>query len=517
MQTMKRTRELSENRRIRFRYFYPFLLGIFPALGLVSVNITQVPISVGLRSIVMAVILSSALYLLFQWCIHESARASLLCAWFIVFFFAYGHVYDAITGWNVAGFILGRHRFLFPVWLLIFGLGAWILANRARRLEAISRVFNIISVVLVLIPLGQIFLFEWQRNRSITAEEFVTTTQNSLSAPAESALPDIYYIILDSYSRQDMLLEYYDLDISGFVEQLEETGFYVVPCSQSNYGVTDLSLATSLNMDYIQNVIPVDLETQKKWISLGEPIRHSLVRQMLTERGYQTIAFETGVWWSELEDADVFFRKSAQGVGFSSSFWRPTEFEVLFLRTTLLRVVVETGTSWFGSFLLAPEREHAQFILYTLDQLEMIPSYPGAKFVFVHLMAPHAPFVFSPEGEFSFSETADPGFPNEITYLNTRLVPLVRTIIAEAEVPPIIILQSDHALDTEVRLANFIALYFPGAGESHLYPTMTPVNIFRLLFNEYFGQDFPLLPDRSYQSAYGDYYNFSEVTYPCVP
>jgi hypothetical protein len=31
-----------------------------------------------------------------------------------------------------------------------------------------------------------------------------------------------------------------------------------------------------------------------------------------------------------------------------------------------------------------------------------------------------------------------------------------------------------------------------------LYPTMTPVNEFRMIFNLYFGANLPLLPDRSF-------------------
>jgi hypothetical protein len=42
------------------------------------------------------------------------------------------------------------------------------------------------------------------------------------------------------------------------------------------------------------------------------------------------------------------------------------------------------------------------------------------------------------------------------------------------------------------------AYYLPGTGQAGLYPSITPVNSFRVVFNAYFGTDLPILPDRSY-------------------
>ena len=44
------------------------------------------------------------------------------------------------------------------------------------------------------------------------------------------------------------------------------------------------------------------------------------------------------------------------------------------------------------------------------------------------------------------------------------------------------------------------AYYLPGIGQGDLYPTISPVNSFRVVFNQYFGGKFPLLPDLSFQT-----------------
>jgi hypothetical protein len=57
------------------------------------------------------------------------------------------------------------------------------------------------------------------------------------------------------------------------------------------------------------------------------------------------------------------------------------------------------------------------------------------------------------------------------------------------------------------------AIYFPNGDYSALYETITPVNTFRVVFNQYFGQDVPLLPDSSHAYySLSDLYSFRDVT-----
>jgi len=87
---------------------------------------------------------------------------------------------------------------------------------------------------------------------------------------------------------------------------------------------------------------------------------------------------------------------------------------------------------------------------------------------------------------------------------------LADEILARSEVPPIIVLQADHGPSEEMGIFN--AFYFPEDGRSYLYPSITPVNTFRLIFDFYFGTNLGLLEDRSYFSNYGHPYEFIRVT-----
>jgi len=498
-----------------WQIFYPVLLGIYAAVALVSVNISQMVFSAGVRSILVTICFSIAVYVVFCWLIKDEHKAALLCAWFMLFFFAYGHVFGTVEGVKVFGLVVGRHRFLFPLWLAVFGVGAWWMYKRARRLESFSRILNIISIILLVIPVIQIGVFEWHRHRSVTGTGSAAATSVAQGVPSlpKDQLPDIYYIILDAYPRQDVLLQFHHFDNSDFIKQLEAIGFYIPSCSQSNYAMTDLSLASSLNMNYLEGLNP-----NIRAIDLTDSIIHSETRQFLKGLGYNIVSFDSGIWFTELQDADYYIYNNPPLISSFFDFTRLSEFEVVFLRTTVLSLVEKSKVAWLDLRFQNPQKEAYERILFELDQLESAPSLPGPKFIFVHILAPHSfPFIFNANGVFELSSSVDPALGNELLFLNKRTLEVVRAVIAKSKNPPIIIIQGDHGLDTEIRMANLIAYYFPNGGARVLYPTITPVNTFRLVFNTYFGQSLPLLPDVSYYSPYDAMYKFTKVQYPCAP
>lgn len=166
------------------------------------------------------------------------------------------------------------------------------------------------------------------------------------------------------------------------------------------------------------------------------------------------------------------------------------------------------------------------------------PSQP--KFIFAHILLPHPPFVFDRNG-YSLPHTHPftiedgnhyHGSSNEyrqkyleqLTYGNKKILETLDAILANSKTPPIIILQSDHGpgafLDWESientclkeRVSILNAYYLPEGGKSKLYPEITPVNTFRLIFDTFFGTDFGQLENRSYYSPWRYPYQFTDVT-----
>jgi hypothetical protein len=133
-----------------------------------------------------------------------------------------------------------------------------------------------------------------------------------------------------------------------------------------------------------------------------------------------------------------------------------------------------------------------------ITELTIIPNLPGKKFVYAHLLSSHQPFLFSKDGSFSPDQSFE-GYQNSIEFTNNSILDSIDTIIKESNPKPIIILQGDQSLTgTEDAFGILNAYYLPGDANKLLYPEISPVNTFRVIFNSYFGGNFPLLKDELY-------------------
>ena len=308
-------------------------------------------------------------------------------------------------------------------------------------------------------------------------------------------------------------MDIFAYDNGPFLDWLGEKGFYVAKCSQSNYAQSVLSITSTLNLDYIDSFYDAsyenDYQANRYKQNLISFLKHSEVRDFLEQRGYSTIAFETGDAFSEITDSDTYYSLETK------SFWQSAvqgvnEFEVLLIRSTALSFVSAVSPTIAGSLfpdLDFPNKAHRERILYAFDVLEDIASDGERKFVFAHIVSPHKPFVFGPEGEvIEWEPGFKVGYPNQINYLNIRVKEVIENILEQSERAPIIIIQGDHGAKQYVgetgRMAILNAYYLPNGGEKAVYNTITPVNTYRVIFNEYFGQDLELLEDVSFYSSY---------------
>ena len=493
--------------------FHPLLIGLYPFLALLGANLGQVNSVLTLRALLVSLAFVLLVIFLLRRLVKDSHKASLLSAWLLLLFFTYGHAYTLLEGKALFGMVLGRHLLLAPACaILAAGVGFLILRAKAP-LQPVTRILNIISVLLVALALVRI-----GGTLLKNAPERAEIQQETPIQAASDDLPDVYYIILDAYSRPDMLLKYHNLDTSGFGKELEELGFVLPACTQSNYSITALSLASSLNMDYVDQVAPEIVQQNINWGAFSDYIINSEVRRVFEEMGYTTVTFETGIPWDEMPDADHYLVRERSALRQMLNFRQVTEFEVLYLRTTALRLMDELRSSAgyaLPTVVQSPQQDHYERILFVLDELEKSTVIPGPKFAFLHLMAPHGPWVLGEDGEYFYSDNEMEGYARSVKYLNQRIPAILESIIANSEQPPIIILQGDHGFLNEERLAILNAYRLPGVSEEVLYPDISPVNTFRIIFNEYYGASYSILPDRSYLSDRDDPYNFNEIKYPC--
>ncbi len=434
-------------------------------------------------------------------------------------FFSYGRILELSADF---GHI--RHRYLLLASGGLFAAGVyWSIATRVD-LRNITSFLNAAAIVLVAIPLVNILAYSF-RSETPSIGEVVDKSVRPTdlgTLPADlGTLPDIYYIILDAYASSQNLKGNFGFDNQQFTDFLTEKGFYIAPESHSNYTNTTLSLASSLNigyLDYLADVIPGDSKDPSVLIKV---IQEDRVSGFLRSQGYQIVHFRT-LWESrkadEDGDGDLYFgceKKGLAGIG-------ENEFILSLVGQTLLEPFLSrigvTHTGLYSKFMCE------------LSNLAKVAKVDGPKFVFTHVSAPHPPFVIDRNGErvpdssTSLTQWASKdGYINQLIYVNKMVMEGVEAILSETSVPPIIIIQGDHGtwfLDEPAsealyreRLGILNAYSLPGGGNDLLYDSITPVNTFRLVFASYFDVDLDLLDDRSYYTDMDKgWFNYLDVT-----
>jgi hypothetical protein len=338
------------------------------------------------------------------------------------------------------------------------------------------------------------------------------------------ALPDIYYIILDGYARKDVLAELYQFDNQPFLHELEKRGFLVASQSKSNYMQTALSVASTLNMDYLNNVNPT---LPDRGQLIGQ-ISHSQVRAILEGYGYQIVALSSGYLPTEISDADQYIAPS--------TIDRNNDLEALLAVNTITRPLFESGWLDLPISRYQAAQDRIQFTFQTLSGMADISS---PKFVFAHLLIPHPPFIFAEDGpvtpdEFYIladgerlgvsTEAYRHGYLAQVQFTNHSILSMVDGILASSDQPPIIIIQADHGpglyLNTGSlantcqyeRFSILSAIFLPSIQHLKIPEELTAVNVFRLIFNYNFKANLDYLPNRQYYSTWERPYQFIDVS-----
>ena len=167
--------------------------------------------------------------------------------------------------------------------------------------------------------------------------------------------------------------------------------------------------------------------------------------------------------------------------------------------------------------------EHASAVnsrnltLYMLESLPSLAKENGPKFVYAHFTTTHPPFSFEADGkpllkvgDLHNSEDFIAGYNKQIEFIDNQLVPVIKQIIKNSTEPPIIIIQSDHGMVTNIDMEDYrpnqilAAFYLPGI-QNIPSSKISPVNFFRFVLNNYFGYDLNYLDEKSFQINLRDY------------
>jgi hypothetical protein len=325
------------------------------------------------------------------------------------------------------------------------------------------------------------------------------------SAAAAAGRPDVYYIILDAFAAHDTLKEFGNYDNSEFIDFLKSKGFFVASKTSSNYDRTPLSLSSSMNMQYI-NAVPEKLGENY----IADNIYYRLIQRgavitLFKRLGYKIVNLSSGSFATDaLPEGDYNLR-----CDFGNHFTT-----AMLMLTPLLAVesYLPLMRDSYCARRLGPK--------YLLPEALKLPS---PKFVLVHTDLPHPPSLFDENGKklplprllLNDSSTDFAPYVGQLKFCQKEAKEWIELLLSQPGPKPIIIVQSDHGpyfpmpekeryFNEVMRIIN--AYYFPDPVvpgrelKDGLYDEITPVNSFRVLFNDYFKAGLPLLEDKSYCS-----------------
>lgn len=429
------------------------------------------------------------------------ARIANVLAAAVVVLFNYLALDELLSGFGIA---LGTVKI--AIWLLILTavvVAVWRLSSWRQT----SLVFAVMGCVLVAIPAAQ---FSWSAMRIPAApmpgnDDRAALAPQSKTNQSAAALPSVYWFILDMYARHDVLEKYLGFANREFLQSLKDRGFFVAERAVSNYTSTQLSISTTVAMDYIFKDGKVE---RALWTAPLHGFNPTVDRFL--DLGYRYIHVEPHNNPKTLcggrEDKCIKPRiKGAFGIG---------EAEAGLLKLTPLYRIIRRLAPKFLSFDYTTIGE----VMSNLD-----PASDAPLFLFAHIMSPHPPPRYttncSPIENLDWELIGDDidrvveGYFTDLRCLNPLVVAAVDQILASDPTDPIIIIQGDHGLRTKfivnieprrtpeiepwfVDYAILHAMRLPERCDEELDHEFSMINTFRVVFNCILSERVELLPTR---------------------
>ncbi|MFP4537396.1 MAG: sulfatase-like hydrolase/transferase [Dichotomicrobium sp.] len=509
---------------------HPFLFAAASVMTMMAGNLNHTSFGDVLHSLAYAILFALAVYLVAALVRRRFDRLSAVIAsvWVVGCLYYAGLFGPLESLLQDASFMVNALPFALAALALVTAL-AFVL----RRAMVITHyVLTGIAAALLAQPVWQAAAYEWRNGAAreaydpgrAMAEIAQYLPAGGLEA-ATSRTPDIYHFVFDRYASEGILRRHYDFDNSAIGSFLEQRGFYVARASNSNYQKTGHSLASAFYMDYLDFLERDERVTGRNWHPIYAMLDDHRVARMLKSSGYDIIQF--GSWWVGTYDNPVADENHPHGF---------SEFEMLYLRRTALGPLFQLLPDTPLTMRLDWDNAQCQRVGPQVEQIKALAAREREQpvYVFAHILVPHGPYVFAPDGRCLGREEAmdrgkRQGYIDQIAYANRIIEEVVTALQDRGVSPPIILIQADEGPfpqhDPEVawqdkpteklRIKTGIlnAIYFPNGDYGALRNDITLVNSYRVLFNSYFGAEFPLLPDRIFAFPnYRTLYEFHDVT-----
>ena len=504
--------------------FHPFIVSGWSVVLLYGRNTGEVAPADILLPLTWSVVLAGFTLGVAFLLLRDARRAGLLATCLLLLFLSFGRVLEEVDSPLVTS---GR---LLVAWGVLAVIATVVIWRIRRDLRTATIRLNGVALLLLSIALVPSAAGE------VGSASAGVEPEPSIPAGERTAGPDrdIYVIVVEDIGSERTLRDAWGMTGESPFAFLDELGFERIADSHANYGKTGHSLASMFDLDYLDDVAARMGPDSGDYGPVYDLLDRPAAARFLQERGYEYV--HIGSWW------DPTARSSIADVNLGLE--TPSDFATAWLDTSALPAITARLAKigiHLGVAGLEPHELQYRSAIAGFDALESTLDRPGRTFVFAHFLVPHDPYVFDADGAFVTPEAAEgrsrqQRFLDQSRYTMARVAAFVREALAGPdETDPVIVVTTDegpnplayekdedafdweHATDDELRekFEIELGLYLPGVdpAAAGVHERMSLVNVFRGLFDAYFGTAYGQLPDRSF--VYRDRshpYRITEVT-----
>jgi len=441
---------------------------------------------------------AAVLYFLFYAFLRNTIKAAIVATFVMAFYLFFGYLHDFL---RLHSIFLHRYSILFPSF---FGL-TLLLVFYLRKKAPFTRLSLFLTVLfLSYIPVDGV-TWAWDAAGKSLQGPAVSPILAGSNGKCDSCFkPDIYLLLFDEYSGSRALREVYNYDNSALDSFLIAQGFHIQWNSRSNYCLTQFSMASMLNGAYLTEIPHPYALVPDDYTNIFDPIRKSAVVNHLISQGYSIInnsPFDLPEHPAVIDQPFIAVKTK------------------LITYRTLTDYIVRDLGGWLDSHLtptrLYLETKASQVVrmnqtFLAATQAESSRRSTTPRFVYMHVLMPHAPFMYDSHFHLRIPEEAITGVPKPEDYLgylpytNARIRQLISSIKSNTDGKAVILFMSDHgfryppdSITHPYFFKNQNGVYFPDGDYSLLYDSISNVNQFRVVFNKLFHLNLPLLADSS--------------------
>ncbi len=480
---------------------YPF---IFPAVILLHnynglFGFIQVKYILAFLGI--AVIVGFASYVVSNFIFRRSSLSALVSFFSLAFIFYFGYYHDMMK-MLAKGTVISSYKIILP----LSGLILFFLIRRFYRksgsLSKFAGYLNLLMIVLLIVECIHFVmnLVKVGRNKNLIYSKMELCQEYNSSGQPDSLKPDIFYIVFDEYTNNVMLRKYWNFDNNHISRWLEKEGFLNLENSRANYNFTPFSVSSILNMNYIESNKGTKGDNPVFSLQAVRSFSSNETFCILEKENY-SIHF-LAPFYSSIQDIGLVheFGDFSEKKLFHNTFFKRIEDDILWNFTNKRFIISDYGNR-------EKRMEDMKLTIRKIKECTDSSSNRKPLFVYGHLMVTHDPHLFDSNG--SFVPKWDSGshslktYVQQVQYANILIKEIVEHIKRNGKSNTILIIQGDHGFrnlpstDFADHFPIFNAVYFPNRNYGDFHDSLSSVNTLRIVFNEYFNQDYKLLKDSS--------------------